>query len=945
MKKRLFAAFVCLCMIVSLLPTMAFAEAGVQDSGIVTSASGLCEHHTQHDESCGYTERTEEIPCSHEHNENCGGLTDPEACNHSHDEACGYVSATEGTPCTFVCEVCNPQDSGNPATPSDAQPEECTCETLCTEEEINGDCPVCSAEGAELDKVCVGVAPMLPVTAEAAAEGAPSSLYVGNYQITNSNTPTYLKAGSTQGSLEEGSETDWTVKYDPSTATLTLSGATIKGGSDVVSIPYGSGIYAQGSSNQPVTLTIELIGENTITGTFGIYVNAEINASSYGTNATLTIMGENNGSLEVSGSNNGIYVKSGTGNASLNIKNVAVTSSTNDNYAAGVYVMSSMHATSSPQLSLKVNGGSLTASGTGSSDGILFYVGSSQATGATTRLTVSENAIVDAKNGGISALKISETLPTPTPTGDNRSGIVFDGSTGTVYGTVALQNDLTIGEGESLTVPNGSSLNGNGKLTNNGTIIVEKGGNLTGNPGGIIVTAPAITTDSLPNGTVGESYTATLEATGNNITWSASGLPDGLTLNSDGTITGTPTAEGTSTVTVKAENSAGSTSKDYTLNIKPATVPVTGLELNKKSLTLQEKDSDTLTVTVKPADATNQDVTWQSSNTSIATVSADGTVTAISAGTATITATAADGSGISASCNLTVTHGNMIQTPKKDATCTLDGTEEYWTCEICGKHYKDESGTVPTTPEKNVIPKTGHAWGEAVYTWSDDGKTCTATRTCSTDGTHIEKADAVVTSEQTKAPTCTDPGETTYTATFDNDWAEKQTKTVADIASSGHSWGDDGHCTVCGAVGSDFVPEIIAGANATWHKGSGKDFSFTSNAAHGDFLKVLVDGEELDASNYAVEPGSTVVALKASYLETLSVGKHTLGIVSDTGTAETEFTVAADGQAADDEAADDGGKEPLAKTGDGSMLPIAALSVIAAVAAAAGAFSLRRIRL
>ena len=129
-----------------------------RDNGIVTSESGLCEHHTQHDESCGYTEGTAEIPCSHEHNENCGGLTDPEACNHTHDKACDFVPATEGTPCTFVCEVCNAQDSGNPATPSDAQPEECTCETLCTGEEINGDCPVCSAEGAELDKVCVGAA-------------------------------------------------------------------------------------------------------------------------------------------------------------------------------------------------------------------------------------------------------------------------------------------------------------------------------------------------------------------------------------------------------------------------------------------------------------------------------------------------------------------------------------------------------------------------------------------------------------------------------------------------------------------------------------------------------------------------------------------------------------------------------------------------------------------
>lgn len=577
MKKRFFAALASLCVMVSALPVVAFAE-GASDSGtplvpstLVQSTqaqSALCEHHPSHDEACGYTEGTEGSPCTHEHDEDCyqlvtecvhehspecypaesvsentatpsqpeeaepmacthvcsgesGCITEVLDCKHEHDEACGYVPATEGTPCTFVCEVCNPQDNGNPATPSDAQPEECTCETLCTEEEINGDCPVCSAEGAELDKVCVGVAPMLPVTALAAAEGAPSSLYVGNYQITNSDTPTYLKAGSTQGSLEEGNETDWTVKYDPSTATLTLSGATIKGGSDVVSIPYGSGIYAQGSSNQPVTLTIELIGENTITGNFGIYVNAEINASSYGTNATLTIMGENNGSLEVSGSNNGIYVKSGTGNASLNIKNVAVTSSTNDNYAAGVYVMSSMHATSSPQLSLKVNGGSLTASGTGSRDGILFYVGSSQATGATTRLTVSENAIVDARNGGIKASDssmsdLSDQIVVSSGDGTN-GGIVFDGSAGTVYGDVTLDESLTINQGETLTIPEGSSLNANGKLTNDGTINVEDGGTVSGSLNdGTTITTPSISQQPQST-TVTEGQDATFAVTASDV--------------------------------------------------------------------------------------------------------------------------------------------------------------------------------------------------------------------------------------------------------------------------------------------------------------------------------------------------------------------------------------------------------------------------------------------
>ena len=603
--------------------------------------------------------------------------------------------------------------------------------------------------------LCLG---LLPVTAEAAAEGAPSSLYVGNYQITNSDTPTYLKAGSTQGSLEEGSETDWTVKYDPSTATLTLSGATIKGGSDVVSIPYGSGIYAQGSSNQPVTLTIELIGENTITGTFGIYVNAEINASSYGTNATLTIMGENSGSLEVSGSNNGIYVKSGTGNASLNIKNVAVTSSTNDNYAAGVYVMSSNYATNSPNISLSVDGGSLTASGTGSRDGILFYVGSSQATGATTSLTVSENAIVDARNGGISALKISETLPTPTPTGDNRSGIVFDGSTGTVYGTVALQNELTIGEGESLTVPEGSSLNCNGKLTNNGTILAS-GGTVTGSlSGGSTVTTPNITvqpsdntvtegqgatftveasagsetptyqwqqsTDSGSNWTNIESATSakyTTEATttsmsGNQYRCVVTGsgvsvisAPATLTVNAAATtITTQPSnvtvTEGeTATFSVTATGSnltyqwqqstdgsawaniSGATSSSYTtqaatmdmdgwqyrcvvtdgnsnsvtsqaatLTVTAATVSVTGVSLDKTELSLTVGDTETLTATVAPDNATDKTVTWTSSNSTVATVDQNGVVTAVARGTAVITATAADGSGASASCTVTV---------------------------------------------------------------------------------------------------------------------------------------------------------------------------------------------------------------------------------------------------------------------------------------------------
>ena len=332
---------------------------------------------------------------------------------------------------------------------------------------------------------------------------------------------------------------------------------------------------------------------------------------------------------------------------------------------------------------------------------------------------------------------------------------------------------------------------------------------------------------------------------------------------------------------------------DSTIYAHWSNIPVTSLELNKGTLTLQEKDSDTLTVTVKPADATNQDVTWESSNTSIATVSEDGTVTAISAGNATITATAADGSGISASCTLTVTHGKMVQTPKKDATCTVDGTEEYWMCEICGKHFEDESGTIPTTPEENKIQATGHSYGEPVWNWSEDGKTCTVTFTCEKDETHKETPKVIVTSAEKTPGTCTETGVTTYTATVEfNGQTYTDTKDLTDIPATGHSY-DNGKCTVCGAIASDFKVIITAGANGSWQKGTKDGLTFTSNAAYKHFQKVQVDGKDLDASNYTVKEGSTIVTLKTSYLETLSVGKHTLAIVSETGTATTEFTIKA----------------------------------------------------
>lgn len=100
--------------------------------------------------------------------------------------------------------------------------------------------------------------------------------------------------------------------------------------------------------------------------------------------------------------------------------------------------------------------------------------------------------------------------------------------------------------------------------------------------------------------------------------------------------------------------------KIYNLSSPAATVAVTSITLNHDNTDLPLDESFTLEATVTPDNATDKTVTWSTDNESVATVSEDGEVTAISVGTATITATANDGSGVTASCNVTVTPGSVV---------------------------------------------------------------------------------------------------------------------------------------------------------------------------------------------------------------------------------------------------------------------------------------------
>ena len=97
------------------------------------------------------------------------------------------------------------------------------------------------------------------------------------------------------------------------------------------------------------------------------------------------------------------------------------------------------------------------------------------------------------------------------------------------------------------------------------------------------------------------------------------------------------------------------------LNIKGAnSVEVSSIILNTTAITINKNSQEQLYATILPENASDKSIVWTSDNEEVATVDGHGLVTAVGEGTATITATANDGSGVSASCMVTVTFTNGI---------------------------------------------------------------------------------------------------------------------------------------------------------------------------------------------------------------------------------------------------------------------------------------------
>ena len=201
-----------------------------------------------------------------------------------------------------------------------------------------------------------------------------------------------------------------------------------------------------------------------------------------------------------------------------------------------------------------------------------------------------------------------------------------------------------------------------------------------------------------------------------------------------------------------------------------AAIAVTGVTLNKTSASIGVGDTETLTATVAPANALNKTVTWTSSNTSVATVSAAGVVTAVAAGSATITATTEDGS-FTATCTVTVENVVTFDATKDKGDSPLSKNGVSLACSSGAlsngseyRLYKNSETTISVTSGKiTKIVFTGvsgnPASGFGSQTgWTTDGNNGTWTGTASSvsftaSGAQVRATTIAVTVATTATPT------------------------------------------------------------------------------------------------------------------------------------------------------------------------------------------------
>ncbi len=215
---------------------------------------------------------------------------------------------------------------------------------------------------------------------------------------------------------------------------------------------------------------------------------------------------------------------------------------------------------------------------------------------------------------------------------------------------------------------------------------------------------------------------------------------------------------------------------------------------------------------------------------------------------------------------------SLTLVPEKPATCTTSGYIAYYTCDGCDKWFSDAAGTTEITDHSSVVIAANH---KLTLVKAEEA---TAAKEGNIEYYHCENC-----------------GKDYYDEAGTEEIATKEAIVIRKLA-----------------------PKIIDGNNAKIDKASKEPVSFRSDAAFADFIRVEVDGKELvKDKDYTLNEGSIIASLTPEFADTLSVGEHTLGIVSVSGTAVTTFTVTAD-TVLDDSGNDNSENSP--QTGDNSNI-------------------------
>ena len=238
-----------------------------------------------------------------------------------------------------------------------------------------------------------------------------------------------------------------------------------------------------------------------------------------------------------------------------------------------------------------------------------------------------------------------------------------------------------------------------------------------------------------------------------------------------------------------------------------------------------------------------------------------------------------------------ITHVHKLTAvPEKKPGCTEEGNIAYWICESCESIFTDAEGeneVDPALEDSIFLPPLGHDWqqdGEAV--WTDDHYSALLHFVCRRDRSHTREVLAEAqTQPEIKLPTKEADGSVISTVSADFEGKTYTEQRSDPIARPGYTYTEE---------------------TKTWTRGSGKSAVFRVVRGDGSddlnddkltmtlFTGIEIDGKSVAAENYSAGKGSVIVTLKSAYLETLSLGEHSLTTNFGDGAVTTRFLVSAE---------------------------------------------------